>query len=103
MQHGLLIDGTLTVPPVPRSNLTVGEARSVCLSVFGYRTSASATSVEIECAFGPVERLAAAIPISAGGEPDEKVQGLESRMRCASATGRVARRSRSTGPHDPSM
>jgi hypothetical protein len=38
--------------------------------------------VRIECACGHVERLTAAMLTTAGVGPQEKVQGLESRMRC---------------------
>ena len=38
--------------------------------------------VHVECACGHIERLTAAMLITAGVSPDEKVQGLESRMRC---------------------
>jgi hypothetical protein len=38
--------------------------------------------VQVECACGRIERLTAAMLTTAGLGPDEKVQGLESRMRC---------------------
>ena len=38
--------------------------------------------VQVECACGHTERLTAAMLSTAGVRPDEKVQGLESRMRC---------------------
>jgi hypothetical protein len=38
--------------------------------------------VQVECLCGHTERLTGAMLTTAGVEPDEKVQGLESRMRC---------------------
>jgi hypothetical protein len=38
--------------------------------------------VHVECACGHTERLTAAMLITAGVAPDEKVQGLGNRMRC---------------------
>jgi len=38
--------------------------------------------VQVECACGHTERLTAAMLTTAGLGPDEKVQGLERRMRC---------------------
>ena len=38
--------------------------------------------VHVECACGHTERLTAAMLSTAGVGPDERVQGLERRMRC---------------------
>ena len=42
----------------------------------------SSDFVSVECSCGHKERLTAAMLITAGLEPDETLQGLESRMRC---------------------
>ena len=38
--------------------------------------------VQVECACGHTERLTAAMLTTAGVGPDQRVQGLEGRMRC---------------------
>ncbi len=45
--------------------------------------------VQVECACGHTERLTAAMLITAGVGPDERVQGLERRMRKCDEKGRA--------------
>ena len=48
----------------------------------GYSDLGPGDFVQVECACGHTERLTAAMLSTAGLKPDERVQGLERRMRC---------------------